>query len=118
MSQTRRAVVLAGTCLACFAHFAHAQEECAKLPAEFKSVCEEAAQLMRSCMGKTGLALQDCVLGGARSQSGGDCSKLSGDAGAACELLNSMLEPCRSMSGPPQEACIRGKLEKLGVGRR
>lgn len=118
MNRACRIVVLAGTCVVYFPHSVFAQEECGRLPAEFKSVCEQASQLMRSCKGKTGSALQDCVLAGARTQSGGDCGKLAGQAGAACELLNSMLEPCRGKSGPAQEACIREQLEKLGVSRR
>jgi hypothetical protein len=49
MSRKWRAAALTGALFFCVAHAAIAQDDCSKLSPEFKSVCQEASQLMQSC---------------------------------------------------------------------
>jgi hypothetical protein len=96
-----------------FAGSAFAEDNCSRVPEEYRATCEQGMKAKAACVGLQGEARKHCLQRHidyvATTQ---NCAALAGEARLQCEQHNRLMAvagPCSGRAGAELEACIKAQ---------
>ncbi|MGE5668586.1 MAG: hypothetical protein ACM338_10375 [Betaproteobacteria bacterium] len=100
-------------CALLFAGRAFADDNCGRVPEQYRSTCEQAMRAKAACVGLQGEARKHCLerhidyVGTTEN-----CAALAGEARLQCEQHNRLMQvagPCSGKAGAELEACVKAQ---------
>lgn len=101
---------------------AFAEDNCSRVPEQYRATCEQGMQAKAACVGLQGEAKKHCLqrhIDYAATTE--NCAALAGQARLQCEQHNRLMNiagPCTGKSGAELETCIKSQAAMRGASGR
>ena len=101
---------------------AFAEDNCSRVPEQYRATCEQGMQAKAACVGLQGEARKHCLQRHIDyTATTENCTLLAGQARLQCEQHNRLMNiagPCKGMAGAELETCIKSQAAMRGASGR